>query len=439
MGTKDAGPRRNGKIYPDHRPHLKAFQSPRRRYGGGMKRLVPPAALLLAVLLAAPVSAVAADARKPEKAPPAPGVELATLATQVTGIAISPLLGVSTVGAYQYFKASTPEQKARLPWFANPLVWLGGFLMVGACAFKDSFGAVIPPGLKKPFDVLELAENKLSGLVATGAVIPTLVGMVSRYLGTTAAADPAPFAASGLAMVQLGAVDLSWLLNLLMIPLSVAVFLIVWVVSHAINVLILLSPWGAVDAVLKTARTAVLGLVTATAYIDPVVGVTLSAVIVVVAYLLAGWAFRLTVFGTVFTWDFLTVRRRRFAPDARENWVFMGTEVEDAPIRTYGRLARRDDGQLQLTHKPWLVLPARTTVLPSDGLAVGRGLFWPTVEYRDDGSDRTLLTLPPRYKGHEQTFANAYAIGELRDVGLRRGWAILKELLGFGVKKPATA
>ena len=394
-----------------------------------MKRTNPLArfliVLLCGILMAG--SASGADLKKSDQNQPTPGVELATLATQVTGIAISPLLGVSGVGAYQYFKASTPEQKARLPWFAKPLVWCCGLLIVGVCALKDTLGAVIPPGLKKPLDLLELGENKLSGLVATGAVIPILVGTVSKYMGGTQAADPAQFPASDLAMIA--AIDFSWALNVLMIPLSVAVFCIVWVVSHAISVLILLSPWGAVDAVLKAARTSVLGLVTATAYIDPVIGVTLSVAIVVVAYFAAGWAFRLTVFGTIFTWDFLSLRRHRLTPAPDRNWVFMGRELGDTPIRTYGRLTRQADGKLELAYRPWLFLPQRTVLLPADGLAVGRGLFWPTVESREvNGKVHTLLTLPPRYKGHENAFASHYAIREVRDVGLRRGWAVLKEL-----------
>lgn len=392
----------------------------------------------LAAFLVAVASATtpgrAANAPKAEKDQPPPGVELATLATQVTGIAISPLLGVSAVGAYQYFKAATPEQKARLPWFARPLVWGLGLLVVGACAFKDSFGAAIPPGMKKPFDVLELAENKLSGVVATGAVVPVLVSMASKYLGG-GQADAAGVTMSGLAMI--GVVDLSWLWTALMVPLAIAVFVIVWVTSHALNVLILLSPWGAVDAALKAARTAVLGLVTATAYIDPVVGATLSLAIVVLAYFCAGWAFRLTVFGTVFTWDFLTLRRHRFTPAADGNWVFAGRAVGGAPVRTYGRLVHGDGGALRLVYRPWLVLGERSAELPTSGLAVGRGLFWPTVEFREAEKDRTLLTLPPRYQGHEPAFAAAYGVGEIRDVGLRRGWAVVKELFGFGRARAA--
>src|SRR5258708_5282923 len=134
---------------------LRAFQSAAERYGGDMKRLAP---LVLALCCAVLFADSAPAAEKKEKAP---GIELATMASQVTGIAISPLLGVSGVGAYQYFKASTPEEKAQLPWFAQVSFWLPALLLVGVCAIKDTFAAMMPPGMKKPLDVAEPVENKI--------------------------------------------------------------------------------------------------------------------------------------------------------------------------------------------------------------------------------------------------------------------------------------
>lgn len=397
-----------------------------------MKRLLYPAAFVFCLVLA--VAPARASGSAPASTAPAnPGLELATMLTQITGVAISPMLGTSAIGAYQYFEAKTPEQKAKLAWFAQPAVWVTGLLLVGACAFKDSCGAFIPPGLKKPFDMLELAENKVNGLVATGAVVPVLVNIASKFVvhPGTSTAHFSTGSVGGLAMLHLGMVDWSWALDILMVPLAVVVFAIVWVVSHAINVLILISPWGALDAALKSGRTALLGLVTATAYVNPYLGAALSVAIIIVAYFLSGWAFRLMIFGSVFSWDFLSLRRHRFTPDQNGNWVFMGREFNGVPIRTYGKLMRADDGSLQLAYRPWLFLPQKTAAMPKDGLAVGRGLFWPTLEFRDgSGKDRTLLTLPPRYKGHEAEFGASCGVREIRDVGLRRGWALLKELFG---------
>ena len=48
-----------------------------------------------------------------------PGVDLADGLSQTTGIAISPLLGVTVMGVWRYYK--TPEsQRAQLPWYNSP-------------------------------------------------------------------------------------------------------------------------------------------------------------------------------------------------------------------------------------------------------------------------------------------------------------------------------
>jgi hypothetical protein len=409
-----------------------------------MKRFAPLVALVLCLgLLSLPLLAQG-TAKPAAKSAKTPGLELAALATQVTGIAISPMLGVSAVGAWQYFKAGTPEEKAALPWFAHPGFWLVGLVVVGAVAAKDAFGATLPPGWKKPFDVLETIENKASGLVAAGAVIPSLVTFGSKLImDSSGLGSTVELHHTGLAMLPVAAFDTSWLLSILMVPLSVAVFAVVWLTSHAINVLILISPWGAIDAALKAMRTSLLGLVTATAWIDPVVGATLSVVIIVFAYFTAGWAFRLMTFGSVFCWDFFTLRRKRFQLLADGNKLFTGSEFEGVPPRTYGRLQQAPDGALTLRFRPWLVLPEREVPVPRDGLVVGRGVFYSEVLGHDPKADknRTLLLLPPRYLGHEELFARTYHITGTCEVGLRKAWSWLKEAVGFGAKKaePAAA
>lgn len=402
-----------------------------------MKRLAPLIlALCCALCLAVPARAAA---NKKEKTP---GLELATMASQVTGIAISPLLGVSGVGAYQWLQASTPEEKASLPWFAQVSFWLPALLLVGVCAFKDTIAAMAPPGWKKPLDVAETLENKFSGLVAAGAVIPSIVALGSKLMMQSSALEPAPVLVGGFGLLPVAAFDMSWLLTILMVPLSIAVFAVVWVVGHAINVLILLSPWGAVDTALKGIRTGVLSLVAGTAFIDPVVGATLSVVIILLSYLMAGWAFRLMIFGSIFSWDFFTIRRRRFTLLADGNKLFTGREIADAPPRTYGRLHQEADGKLLFRFRPWLVLPERVVEVPREGLVVGKGVIYSEVLGFDAKADKnaTLLLLPPRYVGHEEMFARTYRISGTCDIGLRRAWSWLREALGFGPKKaPAAA
>src|ERR1017187_9954272 len=113
----------------------------------------------------------------PSTKPATPGVELANAISIITGTAISPLLGVSAVGAWKYFHAQTPQQRARLPWFAQPWFWIPAFVLVTACFLKDTVGITAPRLLKKPLDVADAIEHKISGLIATGAFVPLIIAV----------------------------------------------------------------------------------------------------------------------------------------------------------------------------------------------------------------------------------------------------------------------
>lgn len=400
-----------------------------------MKRFAP--VVLIVVILSvvgAPFAlAAASNARAAAREGASPALPIAAAITTVTGIAISPLLGTGIYGAYRWLEADGAAERAALPWYAQMKFWLPALLIVGLCAAKDSLGATLPPGWKKPLDVLEALENKLSGLIAAGAVIPFTMDALSKVLIESAEATPgAP--PGGLAMLPFGAIDWSWLLDILTVPFGVALFAVVWMASHAINVLILLSPWGAIDAALKAARTTLLGSLMLTATLNPWLGALLSAIVIVVAYFIAGWAFRLTVFGSVFCWDFFTRRRKRFVPPENDNRMFAGPDFPGVPVRTYGRLVQRTEGGLEFVYRPWLWLPAKMAPVPATPpeLAVGAGFLFSDV-VAEDGADgeRTLFSLPPRYRGHEEAVARAYQMGGgVKPMGLHKAWSALREMLG---------
>jgi hypothetical protein len=396
------------------------------------KRLFLSVALLLCAALVTALAATGAKDAPPASAKPSPGVEAAQALSTITGVAISPLLGVSAVGAWQYFKTPT-DKRAGLPWFAQPWFWLPGLLLVALVACKDLFGATLPPGWKKPFDIAELAENKMSALVAAGAFVP-LMAMIFRSMD--ADGGQALLAGAGLA-----AIDLSWLWNALLTPFAIAAFVVVWLVSHTINILILISPWGAVDAALKSARTFLLSTVAVTSFFDPWVGAVWALIIIGICALLAGWAFRLMIFGTVFAWDFGTFRKNRFLPEPAANKAFTARRMNKVPIRTYGRLEKNAEGKWTFHFRPWLVLPKRTLELPSGAYAVGNGLFYPVLLHKEEDREREVFTFPPRFATHEADLAKMYGLA-VEDTGLVKGfkafWAWLKELMGVG-SSPASS
>ncbi len=378
-------------------------------------------------LLAATARADIATAGQPDPNPSAK--KLCETVSLVTGVAISPLMGVSGVGAYEYFSAKSAEEKAKLPWFANPLFWLPAMLLVGVCFLKDSAGAtVLPTVLKKPLDAAETIEHKVSGLVATGAFVPVVASIFH------AAAPLAP--QSALATAGFATLDLHWLYNALMVPVAMAAFFIVFLASNAINILILISPFTTIDTALKLFRTAILASVAGTAFVNPWMGAAWAAIVILISWLIAGWSFRLSHFGLVFVWDFFTGRKGRFKPDATVNKLFLGKKIEKVPTRTYGKLSRNDQGELVFNYRPWLVFAQRTLILPAGKYEAGRGVFYSEILRIEGDSAKTVILLPPRYLGHEEELTKIYSLAGTRDVGLRAAWAWFKSLFGG---KTATA
>lgn len=392
--------------------------------------------IALALCLAVPVayamekSTGKQPAPKEDKIPP--GVELSQKISMITGVAISPLLGVSSVGAWTYYH--TPEdQRASLSWYAQPWFWASGLTLVLVVFLKDSAGTALPTALKKPLDAAEAVENKISGLVATGAFIPLVASVMHSLPAKTASLSAAGFAT----------VDFTPLLNILTVPAAMVMFVIVWFVSHATHMLILISPFTTVDAALKAFRTFVLSTVVASSWINPYIGALWSIIIIVICYFLAGWAFRLTTFGTMYIWDFFTFGRLRFQPSKDGNKMFLACEYQKVPIRTLGKLRRDEKGKLVFDYRRLLIFPTRTLEMPEGRYAVGRGLFYPEVLIHNGEESKTLFVLPPRCKTHEEKLAAIYQFSGVEDVGLVKGlkaiWHFMKELFGFRESAPASA
>ncbi len=151
-------------------------------------------------------------------------------------------------------------------------------LLVAACFVKDTAGTALPAILKKPFDVADTIEHKISGLVAMGAFVP----IAAAIFGTDGSGEGASLSAAGFA-----AVDLSSFYNALMIPVSMVVFFVVFLASNTINILILLSPFPVVDALLKLFRTLVIISVAVSAWANPWMGAAWALVIILVSWLIA--------------------------------------------------------------------------------------------------------------------------------------------------------
>ena len=126
-------------------------------------------------------------------------------------------------------------------------------------------------------------------------------------------------------------------------------------------------------------------------------------------------------FGAVFTWDIVTFRSNRFKVDPDLNWTFTAREMGKTPIRTYGKLRRGPQGELVLSYRPWLFLPQRDLTLPEGNYAVGRGLFYSEIIKLEGDLALTAMTLPPRFRTHEEELSSIYMFGGVQDVGMVKG------------------
>jgi hypothetical protein len=367
------------------------------------------------------------------------GRSLSRQLTTLTGVAMSPLLGMGLLGASAYLQAPA-ETRASLPWHLQPWAWGPALLLVLCVALKDSLLAL--PGLsvlKKPLDAAEVVENKVSGAVAMPLVaksaaaalaLPLAAAVASAaqlVLPTAHAAGPEGAALGGVATAAFYGVGL---------VLAAGVFALVWLVSHAVNVLVLLSPFALLGTSLKLARLALVGVPLLCAALSPWLGLLICAVYLAVAWWLAGRCFRLLVFGWVLSTDFLMLRWRRQRVEGPAVRAF-SAELEGVPVRTYGTLTRTEAGAVDFTFRPWLVLPARTVRVAESvvGLEVERGLLSPVV-VREAPSPRVraLVRLPPRYRKLENAVADALGALPVREVAAVRGlvtmWHWLSAQLG---------
>ncbi len=353
------------------------------------------------------------------KADLVPGVALSQGITEITGVAISPLLGVSSVGAWRYWKT---EEAARdsLPWYAQPWAWGTGLGLLALCFLKDSLGTAVPGILKKPFDMVELFENKASALVASGAFVPLIAQEMVTHLQTERAIAVPSGSIMGMSVAM---VDASWV----MIPAAVVAFLLVFVCSHAINVMIILSPFSTLDALLKLVRTGVLVAVGVIYLIAPWLAAVVCVGIIVVAAWLAPAAMRLAIFGARYAGDILFPGQGRARATPAQPHAFTMGRVAGLPPRTGGRLELRDDGSAVFRYRRWCVLDECVIPLPEGSRHVEKGLFSPSLVYRAGESDEAkMLVFLPRYRGHEEKLAAHLKLQGVREHSLVRGFAAVK-------------
>lgn len=366
----------------------------------------------------------AASAGKPESA----AATISTGIAQVTGLAISPLLVFVAIGLFDFFRlGGFGAEPGALPIHANPWILVPLATVLVVLGVKKFVSPAVPLPIRKIFDAAEYFEAKLSALVVAGILLPSIISTMAAVASVGEA--PAAIAGPGAWVTGLGGYALA-------IPAVLAIFGCVWITFHAIDALIVLSPFAVVDAILVALRVAILAVVGIALVISPYLALAVCAPIIAASFFLAGWCVRLDLFALAIAGDLLFLRSRPDEASGGAMRAFLAARGHGAPIRTMGRAEPGTDGGVRFTYRPYFMLPKRTLDIPAEKPALVRGFLWSTV--RDESTRRGIVALPPRYRAH------AAAIGtrlraDVRDGLVLRSWKGLVSALRAIVSPDAGA
>jgi hypothetical protein len=153
--------------------------------------------LVAALLAAAAPQALARppDARAPRAPDPAQasrdyarGGEIARELATLTGVSLSPLLGMSVLGAVEWWR-TPPARRGELRWYAHPELWGAGLVLVALLFLGDKV-----PLARQVVKAVRLVESKVVAILAMPVLAELFASAVSERVG-------AAFAGAGALLV----------------------------------------------------------------------------------------------------------------------------------------------------------------------------------------------------------------------------------------------
>jgi len=288
---------------------------------------------------------------------------------------------------------------------------------------KDGLSVTPLSPIKKAGDAVEAQAAPLAGLVGLAAILPGLISQFAPDAALTvqgllnsfgparayAALDP-DMAVSGFSALA------GWLGGAAVTVASTIVYSAVWLVSNSLIVLCLVVP-APLGLAVKSFRLALLGFLHALSLFHPGLALIFSILIIIIAFFLYRWTFKLTVWSLFFSFDLLTRGWQKHKP-GREPAAFIasgGRKALKLGKRTYGRLSL-ENGRLFFRYRLFLFFPRKVELPPLDRLVLGRRLLGPVLLMRDRHVG--LLTFRLSCRTHEESLAQQLGGLEVLEVGL---------------------
>ena len=365
------------------------------------------------------------------------GHDMASHISEITGVAASPLLGLTVIGCLEYF--NNRDHPERLPLICSPWIFLPGMLVLLLIAGKDTIGEIYGP-LKKPLDMADNAQMCVTAVLAGITMVPGLSDVITQPMAGLVSSAIHLFSPTLAYASSTATAGLSGFVATLSIMVSsvatTVIFAMVWLASNAINVLMLIAPIPFVGGILKSARLGIIAALVIANAIHPLLGLALAVILIVIAYLVVSWSFRLTTLGITIIWDY-AFRKWRFTDIKQEDKIaaFNSRKLDKVPARTYGSVVC-DGDELVFEYRPWLILPVKKVCVPigDADYRVARSLLYPQLIKIDDNDQRVirLFHLRAKYRKQEVELAEKLMLsGQIIDVGVLKGlkaaWAWIQD------------
>lgn len=357
---------------------------------------------------------------------PSNGAELRAVAlaegmTQLSGVAVSPLFGLSLIGVIDYFRWD-PARGPR-PTHANPWIWGSALAVMVLSIIAGSITFALPWPGNLIVGAIRNLEAHVAGLVAAGILIPTLSSTLTA--AGVSLSDAQQFTGSGAGQLQAG--FLGWLGESALTLALFAMYMAIRVVSLVFDALIMISPFVLVDSILRSIRTAFVAIgfvllqgIMAVPTVGPWLVLAALAVFLFLCFRISGWCVRFNLFATSCAWDILTLRWWRVRPQAGPLRAFVATGEFGPAVRTRGTVHIGRDA-VEFRWKPWFILRERSVQVDLNGSAFIRGIAYSSIVKDHDERERSeLLLLPPRYLTHHEALADRMQI-DVGDGAIRRG------------------
>jgi hypothetical protein len=381
--------------------------------------------------------------------PPAESTSRAALTGAVNETietALSPLLVTFLKLAASQVAPGTGQAEEGL--LSPALLHNGPLLMVvGLGLLLTLFKDVLPVSLvKKPGDATEVATSPVPALMGLALILPGLIEHLTppaaeafqamlNSIGPSqayAAADP------NLAFPGVSALA-EWLGAVLAAVAGAIVYAAVWLLSNTLTILCLVVP-APLGPVVKSGRLSLLAMLHTLNLYHPGLALLLSALIILIAFLISRWAFKLTVWGMLYSFDLLTRawRKREPGPEPTAFITGEGRKVLKIAKRTLGHLTV-ENGRLLFRYRYFLLFPRQKELPPSERLALGRRLTTPVILLRAEDRLVPLLAFRLSSRTHEELLARRFGGLEVVEVGLSKWLKGACSWMDRGVSRLRTA